>query len=72
MPNCDPPVCSSEYDEGCEAVDCLFNVEALNIDKLFKRTNDLKSVAEAQQTSIEDILTQIAALEVRIAALESA
>ncbi len=72
MPDCNPPVCSSTYDESCEAVDCLFNVEAMNIDKLFKRTEDLKDVAESHDTSIQDILTQIAALEVRIAALESA
>jgi cell division protein FtsB len=72
MSNCIPPTCGSTYDDSCEAVDCLFNVEALNIDKLFKRTNDLKEIAEQQASKIEALEATIAALETRVAELEGA
>lgn len=72
MANCDPPVCSSTYDDSCEAVDCLFNVEALNIDNLFRRTEDLATVAEAQAVKIEALEATVLALETRIAELEGA
>jgi hypothetical protein len=72
MSNCTPPTCSETYDDSCEAVDCIFNVEALNIDKLFKRTDDLKAVAEEQATKIEALEATVLALEVRIAELEGA
>ena len=70
MSNCNPPTCSQDYDPSCESMDCVFNVDAVNIDKLFKRTNDLKDFYQQSDQRIIDTEISVANHEVRITAVE--
>lgn len=72
MSNCNPPTCSQNYDASCESMDCVFNVDAVNIDKLFKRTDDLKNFYEESYQKIIDSEVIIANHEERISDVEEA
>lgn len=70
MSNCNPPTCSQSYDPSCESMECVFNVDAVNIDKLFKRTDDLKEGYEINDQKIIDNCNDIISAVQRINALE--
>lgn len=53
--NCNPPTCDQNYDPSCESMDCMFNVDAVNVDKLFKRTEDLREAYEGHDQRLFDV-----------------
>lgn len=53
--NCNPPTCNQNYDPSCESLDCVFNVDAVNVDKLFKRTEDLREAYEGHDQRLFDV-----------------
>lgn len=78
MSDCDIPLCQSNIDPSCANMDCVFNVDAVNIEKLFKRTDDLKEAYDlldtkifANETNIESLLERIGYAEESIDELES-